>query len=447
MGELKMLNGITLKLLALAAIISALFLASCSPVAFNQLASSALTTTTTGTPAPIQSPSPTIAPTPSPTVAPTPSPTIAPTPSPTIAPTPSPTIAPTPSPTVAPTPSPTIAPTPSPSPTVLIFNEPNTNNKQLDVLFVIHATGSFNSQLSTGVAAGLSNFVTALGGIDYQIGVVLAYPAGPSSGILFNSSSNGSAGPILASSKMSLANIQTDLGNDIALAPTANINITYLGVTYPSVHGEFGTLALMNALQPANLATMHRPGAALAVVFAANESDNCFIGADDTDTQEQAWKTDFCNGVTAQGVITAVQGAQGANPYLFGFIGYGTDPLDSSGSTINEEEAGNGYLDIVKQTNGVLVNLDPSNTDLSPSAQTSAIQTGLGAVGTLAKSKLQLTTQFVLQPKAIASSIQVYDNGNLLPAAQWSYNASTNTVTIPGVASQDAIRILYNVGP
>src|SRR5438105_895702 len=86
------------------------------------------------------------------------------------------------------------------------FNEPNTSLRELDILFVIHATGSFNGQLSQGIASGLSSFVTALNGIDYQIGVMLAYPSGPSSGVLFNSNANIAAGvgPVLASSVLSI---------------------------------------------------------------------------------------------------------------------------------------------------------------------------------------------------------------------------------------------------
>ncbi len=350
------------------------------------------------------------------------------------------------------------SPDPSPppgggTPQVFNFTEPDTSNKQLDVLFVVHATGSFNGQISSGVASGLTNFVTALGNIDYEIGVMLAYPGGPSSGVLFNASSNGSTGPVLSSSTMSLANIQTALSNDISQAPISNISFSSNNVNYSDVHGEFGTLALLNALQSPNLTNTRstynffRPGAALAVIFAANESDNCFIDPTDTDGQEQSLKASLCGGVTAQSVVSAVQSAQGSNPFLFGFIGYGTDPLNASGNTIDEQEAGHGYLDVVNQTQGVVGNLDPNSSTVGQSQQNQITQVALSNIGALAKSKLQLTTQFTISNKTIASSINVYVNGLLLPSNQWSYNSISFIVTIAGVQSKDVVQIKYNTNP
>src|SRR5581483_1207997 len=99
----------------------------------------------------------------------------------------------------------------------------------------IHATGSFNGQLSTGVASGLSSMVAALGSINYQIGVMLGYPGGTQSGALWNSGK----GPVLASSTLTATQIETALENDIADAPTANINVKDpAGQTISSVHGE-----------------------------------------------------------------------------------------------------------------------------------------------------------------------------------------------------------------
>jgi hypothetical protein len=330
------------------------------------------------------------------------------------------------------------------------FTEPDTSSQNLDILFIIHATGSFNGQLSQGVASGLSSFVAALGNINYQIGVMLGYPGGTQSGTLWNSSKN-SGGPVLSSSSMTLAQIETALENDIAYAPTANINVVDpAGQTISSVHGEFGTLSLMNAFTATNYAASQKAGffrsnAALAVVFAANEADNCFIGADDDDALEATWKNDFCAAVTAQGVVNAVKGAQGTNPYLFGFIGYETYPLTSAGAKIDEEEAGDGYVDVTNLTGGVTANLDPGNTVATSTQQATIIQNGLAGIGNLAKSKLNLTTTFMLQPNAVASSIMVYINGTFQAATQWTFDPATDSVTIPGVASKDMVEIRYYV--
>ncbi|MDB5037766.1 MAG: chromosome condensation regulator repeat protein [Bacteriovoracaceae bacterium] len=362
-------------------------------------------------------------------------------------------------PTVSTSPSPTPPSNSTGTPVIYNFTEPNTDSKKLDVLFIIHATGSFNGQLSSGVVAGLSNFVAALGsGIDYQIGVMLGYPSGANSGTLFNASANGATGPVLSSSTMTIGAIQTALQNDINNAPTVNISaVDPNGDLIQDVHGEFGTLSLLNAVQN-NLNSIRsdsranynffRPGAALAIVFAANESDNCFLPANDTDTQEQTLKVQFCgsgsNVVSVNSVEKAVQVAQNGSPYLFGFLGYGTDPLDSLGNVIDEEEAGHGYLDIVSQTSGVLANLDPGSKTVSSSVQNSIIQAGLQSVGNLANNKLQLKTVFQLNAGAIASSIQVFLNNSQLSANQFSYDATANAVTVPGVSALATVQIKYS---
>jgi hypothetical protein len=299
--------------------------------------------------------------------------------------------------------------------------------------------------------------VSALGNnINYQIAVMLGYPGGSQSGTLWNASVNGKTGPVLSSSSLSPSAIETALKNDIADAPESNINVNDpAGNSISQVHGEFGTLSLMNALDT-NLAAIRKQGffrtnAALAVIFAANEADNCFIGSDDDDQVEQGWKVDFCNGasgktpLTEQTVVNAVSSLQGTNPYLFGFIGYQTYPLTSGGQQIDEEERGDGYLDIATLTSGVVANMDPGSMDVGSNQQSQIIATGLANVGALAKSKLMLTTTFMLDPGAVSSTITVYINGVLQTSAQWTYDAGTNSVTIPGVASQDAVMINYFV--
>ncbi len=103
-------------------------------ILFNQLITSAPTTTPSPTPTPIQTPDPTPTPSPMPTPIQTPDPTPTPTPSTTSQPTtnptqaPTPTSTPTPSPTSTSTPNdpstPTTTPTPSPTPTTSTTDSP-----------------------------------------------------------------------------------------------------------------------------------------------------------------------------------------------------------------------------------------------------------------------------------------------------------------------------------
>jgi hypothetical protein len=51
----------------------------------------------------------------------------------------------------------------------------------------------------------------------------------------------------------------------------------------------------------------------------------------------------------------------------------------------------------------------------------------------------------MLMAGTVASSITVYLNGTLQAQTQWSYDAGTNSVTIPGVASKDMVEIRYFV--
>ena len=196
----------------------------------------------------------------------------------------------------------------------------------------------------------------------------------------------------------------------------------------------------MNAthLAAAKALGFYRTGAALAVVFLANEADMCGetdgpIGQyspqntdGDYSTEVKVTMADCFSAsqtaqlITAQSVYMQVQnlmqnGSGGTNPFLIGGVIF-TNPAQKSGAS--EEEYGWGYNDLIQLDGGPAVDLNGN------------IAAGLTQIGQMTTTILNLVTNFTpslnnLNPNSITVTIDGQATTN------FTYQPSINQVNIP----------------
>lgn len=289
---------------------------------------------------------------------------------------------------------------------------------KVDVLFVVHSTESF-SAVHADVVADLDYFVAHLpSNVDYRIAVMLANPPGSKwDGKLYT---NTGYPAVLDSQTMSLTQIKTAL-----LENVQNV------VNESPVHGEFGTKSFYDSLQPSNFAAIqaqgfYRPDASLAVVFMANESDQCNeapLGPnpDADDIQEAQWQKQYCDGLTPLQVINQIKAVEGGKPFTIASVVF-TDPKNIP-NTGAEAEYGYGYVDIARLANGMTIDIATGN-----------FSGGMTLMGDLTTNNLVLYNNFDLtQSNVIASSISASVDGSTVPNF---FTASTNVDYLPKAGAQ-----------
>ena len=253
--------------------------------------------------------------------------------------------------------------------------------KTIDILFVTDTSGSLYEERA-GIAAGIDAFVTELpADVDYRIGVMLAHGDQTSwSGKLYQ---RGHEPVVLDSSTMDLATIREHL----------QVKLTQVRRDSETDGGEVGLYSMHRALRADRLAESRqagffRPGAALAVVYIADENDICSGQPEgvtllpDPDGKEVPAAEKYCANVNAQSVLEELKTLQGERPLLVSGIVY-NDPATVPVS--GENEVGYGYLEQIELANGISIDLARGSYDV-----------GLSQIGRLATIKLSLKTEFGL---------------------------------------------------
>lgn len=296
--------------------------------------------------------------------------------------------------------------------------QPTSTTPKVDILFVVHPTGSFQSVRDT-VVNGLENFIMALPtNLDYTVAVLPAYTAqNPAAGAFYAPTG---IGPVLTSS-MGAANVQIALKDIMDTVPD-----------FANYHDEDGMAALYTLLDSKHLPTavnqgFFRKGASLAVVFLANEADICGLPGTDPGTDSD-WATEIqeqitdcvdgsgnpINTATVFNQINSSLNLANVNLLTIGSVVYTSmtqQPVNGA-----EAEYGWGYIDITKLANGTSVDINGN------------IPAGLANIGQQVNTKLNLITEFEpTQPNLDPNTITVQVDGDNVP---FSYHSSTNVVHI-----------------
>lgn len=293
-------------------------------------------------------------------------------------------------------------------------------SKSVDLLFVIHSTGSFFNTVNSNVINGLNAFVANLpSSVDYHIAVMLAAaPTNPLHGRLYSASGHAK---VLSSQSMSLSQIQSELDQNMLNTPIDS-----------TTHAEEGLLSFNDSLSGSNLAAnqndgFYRPGAALAVVFMANEGDQCSLpqvsNPTGDDVEEQNIMKRDCPGVNATSVFNKLKQFEGSNPFAVASVVY-TDPNTKDGQY--EAEYGYGYVDIAALSSGIDMDIVKGN-----------FSAGLSDLGNLLTVKLQLFTDFVLNHNGVdPNSLHAYVDGK---AVTFSYTPAINDVHLNQVGGAGSV--------
>ncbi len=310
------------------------------------------------------------------------------------------------------------------------YQQPNaTITNKVDILIVLHDTGSFAGSAYADVAGGMQSFVNQLpANADYRISTISALDP------VENANAGQVYGTVFTSSNITANAIANQLKN-----PNTGTN-----------HGEFGMAALKAALttqRSYNAGQMAlRPGAALAVFFMGNEADIC--GEPETDPgTDSDWagevveKHNYCSAVTPDTVIAAIQNY--ANSNGAGYIVGGVTFTDMATRDLNgiEREYGWGYNELVRKLNGPLVDLNSGDA---------AIANGIGAVGNLAGQLFNVKTDFVLTLKSgdivDPSTVSVLVDGAAISSSYISYAAANADVHIsnPAYAGSPGSNVTVN---
>jgi hypothetical protein len=196
--------------------------------------------------------------------------------------------------------------------------------------------------------------------------------------------------------------------------------------------GEMGIYSLLQTMKTKNLRDIrsqgfYRADAALAVVFIADENDICAIYPKgvgpviDPNGQEPIVKKRDCKGVTAEGVYGLLRKLKGEQPITIAGIVYTPESKISSGDPSDEwaqeNEIGYGYLDLIRISNGMAIDLGSGK-----------IAEGLSSIGKLTALKLALRLEFPLQNnlKVKSDSVEVKIDGH--PTGNFRYEPATNQV-------------------
>lgn len=321
------------------------------------------------------------------------------------------------------------------------FSQPQQEiSRKIDLLFVPDTSRSVFKE-GAAAAAGIDGFLAALPKeIDFRAGVVLAHGStSPWTGRLFTSASGEPA--VLRSDAHSLDQIRSGL----------HAKLTARAGDRGSDGGEMGMYSLAATMKTKNLSTMksqglYRDDAALAVVFIADENDICATypkgttPVPDPNGQEPLVKRRDCKGVSAEGVYSQLRKLKGDMPITLAGIVYTPESRirtdDRTDEWSVENEIGYGYLDLIRLSNGILIDLAAGK-----------IAEGLSAIGKLAAMKLDLRLEFPIanNMKVKPESVEVKIDSR--PTSNFRFESATNQVHLTeGGQAGSKIEIKYCKG-
>jgi hypothetical protein len=336
------------------------------------------------------------------------------------------------------------APDPDPDPDCLAdtFVQPkDTDQKKLDVLFVVDTSGSMNSE-KDAVANGINRFIEQLPvDTDYRLGVLLAHGVGSSYfGKLRHFYESGGVKEYVLTKDDSISFIRSKLKDALKNSPgqrATDGGEAGMASLHELLAGSDGDKLLLAQSQG-----ILREEAALAVVFIADENDICAIApdgvsfVDDPDGNEvPAFESNCIDPVVGpETVYQALKDVKGNQPLLVtGVIYNGDYPVPSGG----ENELGYGYLELI-DANGSF-SVDMAKPDL--------IDEGLADLGAFAREKLELLSEFILSRQPIkAESIEVKVD-NVIVAAEFTQPNNVRIAIDNAGRAESVIEINYCLEP
>lgn len=298
--------------------------------------------------------------------------------------------------------------------------------KKIDLLFVTDSSASLVEERKA-IANGIGDFVNELPrDIDLRVAVMPAHGSrGSHAGQLIKAKNEPY---VLDLKKMKLDDLRYWLVKKITNPPS----------DYHADGGEEGLYSLQrsfdNGMRDSNRAHgFYRTDAALAVVFISDENDLCARYPEgvtrvyDPDKLEiPAFKRD-CANITPENTLQRLREFQAGRPLLVSGILYRPDlPYPKVG----ENEAGYGYLEMIEQANGLVVDLAGKK-----------MNEGLRAIGALATKRLHLMTEFKLAHVSSpidVDSLRVSVDG---AASEFDYQESSFTVRLTGPAGQERSQV------
>jgi hypothetical protein len=288
------------------------------------------------------------------------------------------------------------------------FQQPVTNTRAVDVLFVVQTSDSLVSE-KQALVTGIDNFIQSLpANSDFNIAVMLSHGStSPYSGKLYQAESE----PIvLKSSELTPAQIKTFL----------DVKLTQVVADPDSGGGEEGLFSLFNGITtPALLAASQaqgffRPNAALGVIFVADRRDICAVVPagvpDETDPVKIDARIRDCEGLTAAGLSSRLHTLKGSAPLAVSGIIYADEPAPAG------NEIGYGYTDMIALNAGVAIDIANDN-----------IAIGLASVAQLSGQQMVIQKEFTLENNNInPKRIIVTVNGQ---GAAFTLNGNKVTIT------------------
>ena len=305
------------------------------------------------------------------------------------------------------------------------FTQPEPKRVKLDLLFVADSSPSLETE-RTAIGKGVRQFVNALSSdTDYRIGVIAAH-----SDVTYDASKNstGLAGQLLVAGSEPAVLKKSDFKDWSELSKHLTRKLTKIKSDAASDGGELGLFSLDKAISQPLLNQnqklgFFRPDAALAIIFISDENDICsynvnypagvepkknvnMFGKSGLTVEEKANQV-YCRDaqgnptVTSRSVFEKLRNLkkiansqkEEAMPLLVSGILYteeSTVPTTPAADEkfpeyFSENEVGYGYLDLIRDNQGVAVDISKGN-----------FNDGLRQIGEAAALKLEVKSEFKL---------------------------------------------------
>jgi hypothetical protein len=335
--------------------------------------------------------------------------------------------------TPTPTPTPTQTPIPASEVGTPVADGPYTQTTsavggKVDVLFVLDSSSSIDAARAK-ISASFSTFVGEFLNIGtVNVAFILSWgdpnPNGgyEGSGHLYHVGTNPYVLTAHIGNSGEMTNLQTALAATLALTPPDQPS-----ATSPPDDGELGMYSVKQLVTVSALTNEAKSrgflntGAALVVIFVADENDICAIYPSPSDlppwvpSNERDLHATYCpSGIAGSDLYAWTKAIKGINdPVQFDGLVY-TSPV----SYAYEQEMGYGYLDVIAASNGVA--MDFGAADYGPGMQ------NFGNAINAAVAKLQ--RKFPLtRPSVNPLSIKVYVDG---VAVTFTYLPGENAVVL-----------------
>lgn len=304
------------------------------------------------------------------------------------------------------------------------FRQPTAKKyNQLDILFVTDTSGSLNEE-RPAIARELKEFVAQLpADINYNVALMLGHGSrGAHSSKLYKYKNDPY---VLKSDELSIDEISEQLVYKMTHTKTDNF----------SDGGEEGLYSLQHAFDNGMKTAIGahgflRPEAALAVIFIADENDICaeypagVKPVADPDKVEPVAKTRDCEGISPARLYQTLLVHQNGRPLLVSGIIYNESSVIPKGG---ENEIGYGYLELIRMSGGVAVDLSGNR-----------YHEGLAEIGSLVKDRLELVREHQIKNADIAkidpSTVKAFVDGR---EVEISYNEENGLVRLIDDAGRD----------